>query len=76
MRGKSVLQEVSIDEMMELRNEGYSNNEIAELLDCSYQTVKRYIGIQGFRMQNNGAKIIPAPPQNAIHSNAHLIRIV
>lgn len=61
MRGKSILQDVSIDEMMELRNEGYSNHEIAELLDCSYQTVKRYIGNQGFRKQNNGTQIIPAP---------------
>ena len=36
--------DVSISELKQFRDEGYSNAEIAELLDCSYNTVRRYLG--------------------------------
>ena len=49
MRGKKV--EVSASEMMEMRNEGLSNADIAELLDISVMTVRKYIGNQGRRME-------------------------
>lgn len=49
MRGKKV--EVSASEMMEMRNEGLSNADIAELLDVSVMTVRKYIGNQGRRME-------------------------
>jgi predicted transcriptional regulator len=44
--------EVGISEMLELRNQGYSNREIAEMLDISYPTVIRYIGKQNYRSAN------------------------
>ncbi len=38
---------VTASEMMELRNQGMSNHDIAKALDISYNTVRRYIGSQG-----------------------------
>ena len=38
---------VSQSEMMELRKQGYSNRDIANLLEISKATVARYIGHQG-----------------------------
>lgn len=49
MRGKKV--EVSAAEMMEMRREGLSNADIAELLEISVQTVRNYIGNQGRHME-------------------------
>lgn len=42
---------VTAAEMMELRNEGYCNADIACLLDISPATVSKYIGKQGKRME-------------------------
>lgn len=47
--------DVSASEMMELRREGLSNKDIAEVLDISVQTVRRYIGAQGCRMERLAA---------------------
>lgn len=49
MRGKKC--EVSASEMMEMRREGLSNKDIAELLEISVPTVHKYIGKQGGRME-------------------------
>lgn len=49
MKGKKC--EVSASEMMEMRREGLSNADIAELLEISVQTVRNYIGNQGRRME-------------------------
>ena len=38
---------VTAAEMLELRDQGLSNHDIAKSLDISYQTVIRYIGKQG-----------------------------
>ena len=38
-------------DMLEPRKEGYCNKDIAIMLGVSYQTVLRYIGAQGGRMQ-------------------------
>lgn len=53
MRGKKV--EVSAAEMMEMRREGLSNKDIAELLEISEPTVYKYIGKQGRRMERLAA---------------------
>ena len=45
---------VTASEMMALRNEGYSNKDIANLL-ISVATVGRYIGPQGCRMESMAA---------------------
>lgn len=42
-------------DMLELRKEGYCNKDIAAMLGVSYQTVVRYIGKQGGRMQRLAA---------------------
>lgn len=39
--------EVTYDDMMQLREQGYSNKDIAYMLDVSKATVQRYIGKQG-----------------------------
>lgn len=49
MRGKKL--EVTASEMLELRQEGLSNADIAALLDISVPTVFKYIGKQGCRME-------------------------
>jgi hypothetical protein len=50
--------DVTINDMLELRNQGFSNKEIAEQLEVSYNTVFNYIGAQGKRM----SKTESAPP--------------
>lgn len=42
--------DITPSEMMELRNQGYSNKDIANMLDISNETVRKYIGNQGCRM--------------------------
>lgn len=37
--GRKLLDEVSVNELLELRAEGYTNAQIAELLDVSYVTI-------------------------------------
>lgn len=46
---------VTPGEMLELREQGLSNHDIAKELDISYQTVVRYIGKQGRRMEGLAA---------------------
>lgn len=53
MRGRKL--EVTASEMMALRNEGYSNNDIANLLEIHPVTVRRYIGKQGKHMESMAA---------------------
>lgn len=41
---KKLLDDVSVNELLEFRREGYTNSQIAEMLDVSYQTVYSIIG--------------------------------
>ena len=41
---KKLLDDVSVNELLEFRNEGYTNSQIAEMLDVSYQTVYSIMG--------------------------------
>lgn len=41
---RRLLDEVSVNELLEFRNEGYTNAQIAELLDVSSVTIHNYIG--------------------------------
>lgn len=41
---KRLSEEVTREEMLRLREQGYSNTEIAEQLECCYATVIKYIG--------------------------------
>ena len=41
---KKLLDEVSVNELLEFRNEGYTNSQIAEMLDVSTQTIYSIIG--------------------------------
>ena len=49
---KRLSEEVTREEMLRLREQGYSNTEIAEQLECCYATVIRYIGKGGVRRAN------------------------
>lgn len=46
---------VTASEMLEMRKQGMSNHDIAKSLDISPETVRRYIGKQGERMENLAA---------------------
>lgn len=41
---KKLMDEVSVNELLEFRNEGYTNSQIAKMLDVSSQTVYSIIG--------------------------------
>ena len=41
---KRLLDDVSVNELLEFRNEGYTNSQIAEMLDVSPQTIYSIIG--------------------------------
>lgn len=53
MRGQKL--DVSASEMMELRRQGYSNRDIANMLDICVQTVRNHIGRQDGHMENLAA---------------------
>ena len=54
---RRLTEEVSVDELMRMREQGMSNKEIAEQLDVTAGTVYRYIGAQPSRRwgRNNRA---------------------
>lgn len=41
---KRLLDDISVNELLEFRNEGYTNAQIAEMLDVSSRTIYRIIG--------------------------------
>lgn len=41
---KKLIKDVSVDELLELRKDGYANSEIGEMLDVSGQTIWKLIG--------------------------------
>lgn len=47
--------DITAAEMRELREQGFSNHDIAKMLDISYATVLRYIGKQNCRMERLAA---------------------
>ena len=44
MKKRSLINDVSISEMREMRERGMTNAEIAQSLGCSYDTVRKYLG--------------------------------
>jgi hypothetical protein len=68
---------LSVSEMMQLRNDGYSNKDIARILDISLPTVYKYIGKQGCHIPSATASFVskpkpdtppPQPPQITVVS--------
>ena len=59
----SLIRDVSVSELMGMRESGMSNKEIASALDISYQTVLRFIGKQpsSLRKQPEPRAIMEAP---------------
>lgn len=60
---KALEKDVTIREMMKLRQDGWSNYEIAEKLGCCYATVLKYIGnqpkgIRGERLYTVPKKVV------------------
>ena len=58
--------EVGVSEMLELREQGFSNREIAEMLDISYPTVHTYIGKQGYKSSHRPKPVPPAKEEEKI----------
>lgn len=69
---KRLSEEVTREEMLRLREQGYSNTEIAEQLECSYPTVIKYIGKSGIRRANQKAEISVEPKRPDAVSNERL----
>lgn len=69
--------ELSAAEMMQLRNDGYSNQDIARILDISVGTVYRYIGKQGCHIPSATASFNTptAPPEKPPESTKETQRI-
>lgn len=57
--------ELSVSELMQMRNDGYSNKDIARILDISLPTVYRYIGKQGCHMPCATASFNGKPKEEA-----------
>ena len=55
MRGYKLTDEISIPELLKMRESGMSNSEIAESLDVSYKTICNYLGKGGPRRQTRRA---------------------
>ena len=49
---KGVKIDVSVSEMLKLREDGYSNKDIAQMLEISLPTVYKYIGKQCKHMES------------------------
>lgn len=52
---RKIIDEVSINEMLEMRKQGMSNKDIARALEISHVTVLKYIGKQPAGMDNIAA---------------------
>ena len=55
MRGYKLTDEISIPELLKMRESGMSTSEIAESLDVSYKTICNYLGKGGPRRQTRRA---------------------
>lgn len=69
---KRLSEEVTREEMLRLREQGYSNTEIAEQLECCYATVIRYIGKGGVRRANRKDKSPAETKKPEVVSNERL----
>ena len=68
--------ELGVREMMQLRNDGYSNKDIARILDISLHTVYKYIGKQGCHIPSATASFISRPAEEEPQAKAHEIAVV
>ena len=59
---------VTVGEMMQLREQGLSNKDIAHVLEISVASVQRYIGPQGKRMESLAAFKNSKPKKEARES--------
>lgn len=66
MRGRSILDDVTIDELLQMREQGMTNAEIADALDVGVNTVVRYIGKQpkGLRKPYERKEPRPVEPKH------------
>lgn len=62
--------DITPSEMMELRKQGYSNRDIANMLDICVQTVRNYIGRQDGHMDNLEAFKDKPKPEKAVVASA------
>ena len=59
MRGYKLTDEISIPELLKMRESGMSNSEIAESLDVGYSTICHYLGKGGPRRKTVRPAITP-----------------
>lgn len=63
------MREVSVSELMSMREQGMSNRDIASALDITYQTVLKYIGKQPPTsvMQRQPAAVLPVSGEETLN---------
>lgn len=71
---KGVKIDVSVSEKLQLREDGYSNKDIARLLEISLPTVYKYIGKQRKHMESMYPQ--STPKEKAEDVNRDVIRVV
>lgn len=65
--------DVTASEMLEMRNQGLSNKDIANCLDISHATVLKYIGKQGRHMDNLAAFADPHRKKKEVKEDMPMI---
>ena len=67
MRVKSLKNEVSVSELLHMREQGMTNKQIASSLDVSVNTVYRYIGRKSEAVKRAAVQGKPCPVPNPLH---------
>lgn len=62
---RAITNEISYAEMLQMRQDGMSNQEIAKSLDISYNTVLRYIGRQPKNVDGRQYAVRPCKSQHS-----------
>ena len=71
---KGVKIDVSVSEMLKLREDGYSNKDIAQMLEISLPTVYKYIGKQCKHMESVYPQ--PTPKETVEEENRDVVRVI
>ena len=65
MIGKSLMKDISVSDLLGMRDSGMTNRDIASALDVSLATIYRYIGAQPPKMRKHREPVSPNPPAHA-----------
>ena len=69
MIGKSLMKDVSVSDLLVMRDSGMTNKEIASALDVSLATIYKYIGAQPPQMKKAREPVCPKPDARTVTSD-------